>query len=548
MFKKVFVTLCLLPAILPVLAQTSSEWQQDLRHLQKVVHSKYKNLFHTTTAAEWDRSVDSFYTNIPALQKHEIIAGFAKLIAKFHIGHTEVNIFGYHDEAGQNLFNRLPVQFYLFSDGLYITAADKRYADLVGGKVVSIGNLKTEDALQAIRPVVNYENEQGFKYIGMFYLRIPELLHAQKITSKIDEVPITYLKNGVQKSAVLAGINIPKFSNTTGMLIPAGWVSARDSTATPISLKEPSSFRYMELLKVKKTLYVRHSATANDGDKTIARFFKEMEDFIKKNDIDKLILDVRMNGGGNNYLNKPIITSIIRCDKINKKGKFFCIIGRRTFSAAQNLVNELERYTEVTFVGEPTSENVNFFGDTKQEVLPNSKLVVNLSWMWWQNHDPRDKRTATFPELAVEPTFADYRSNRDRAIETIFEYENQPFLQKFTSLVSEGKLDEAYKFAKDYKANPVHKFATEKMEADINQEGYNRMNSNIKDAHALFALNMKLFPESANAVDSYAESLMNMGKKDEAIKYYELAIQKDKVGVTAENARRMIAQIKSTSK
>jgi len=74
---------------------------------------------------------------------------------------------------------------------------------------------------------------------------------------------------------------------------------------------------------------------------------------VEKNDVEKLVLDVRMNGGGNNQLIKPIITGIIQLKKINKKGKFFCIIGRRTFSACQNLVNELERYTEVIFVGEP---------------------------------------------------------------------------------------------------------------------------------------------------------------------------------------------------
>ena len=43
----------------------------------------------------------------------------------------------------------------------------------------------------------------------------------------------------------------------------------------------------------------------------------------------------------------------------------FVIIGRRTFSACQNLVNELDNYTNAIFIGEPTAENINFYGDTR---------------------------------------------------------------------------------------------------------------------------------------------------------------------------------------
>ena len=44
---------------------------------------------------------------------------------------------------------------------------------------------------------------------------------------------------------------------------------------------------------------------------------------------------------------------------------------------------------------------------------------------------------------------------------------------------------------------------------------------------------------------SYAESLMVLGKDEEAIKYYEIAMAKDKEGVTAENSKKMIDKIKT---
>jgi tetratricopeptide (TPR) repeat protein len=327
---------------------------------------------------------------------------------------------------------------------------------------------------------------------------------------------------------------------------PAGWTDAKQAGNIPLWQKEPAALRYMEYLPEGKTLYVRHSAVANQGDNTIESFFNQMADFIEKNDVEKLILDVRMNGGGNNYLNKPVISSIIRSEKINKKGKFFCILGRKTFSAAQNLVNELEKYTEVTFVGEPTSENVNFYGDTKVETLPNSKLPVHLSWLWWQNSDPRDKRKATSPQLAVDMSFNDYYNNNDPVLKTILDYDKmKPLLPTLTNLINTGKKGEALQFAMDYKKDPINKYYVDRIETDLNQEGYNHMESKLEVASALFEINMKLFPESPNTYDSYAESLLAMGKKQEAIKYYEMAIAKDKNGTTAQNARNVIEKIKS---
>jgi tetratricopeptide (TPR) repeat protein len=303
----------------------------------------------------------------------------------------------------------------------------------------------------------------------------------------------------------------------------------------------------MEFLKDQKTLYVRHSVTLNDGDQTIEQYFNQVGEFIDKNPVEKLVLDVRMNGGGNNYLNKPIITNIIAAKKINQPGKFFCIIGRRTFSACQNLVNELSKYTEVTFVGEPTSENINFYGDTRTETLPNSRLGVNLSWLWWQNLDPRDKRPWMAPHLATALRFEDYQKGNDPAMEAIETARIEKDIEAtLRNLVQQGKFDEATDIAKAYIQNPVHQYSKDDLESKINEYGYRMFEKKQFDtANKVLKMNIDLFPESANAYDSYAESFMRMGKNEEAIRYYEMAIAKDEPkGVTAQNARKMLDQLK----
>lgn len=547
MKKQFLITLVISVCVSLSRGQTTTAWQSDLRYLQRTVHERYANLFYNISAGDWDRKVDSFYQQIPLLDNEQITCGFARLAALFHVGHTQLNP-GDHNSG--SLFNRIPARFHWFTDGLYIIATDPAHRSVLGGKVTRIGKMETGQALEAMRPVVPYENEQGYRDRLMYFLGIPVFLKGQGVCDQTGSVPVTVLKDGKTIQAEFSTAEMHGFLNYTGIQLPEGWIEARNTASTPLWLKEPNNFRYMEYLPAEKLLYVRHSVTNNQGDQTIVRFFSDMADYIDKHEVETLVLDIRLNGGGNNYLNKPIITSIIASRKINQKGKFFCIIGRKTFSAAQNLTNELEKYTEVTFVGEPTAENVNFFGDTKTETLPESKLSFNLSWLWWQNLDPRDKRKATSPALATDMSYADYAGNNDPAMNAVLQNRNsRSFSATLVSFAEAGKVDEALRFAKQYREDPMHRYMLDRLESDINQEGYTQVNANnLKAANTLFRVNVELFPESANALDSYAESFMLMGNNPDAIKYYELAITKDKSGETAENSRKMLQKIRSGKK
>jgi hypothetical protein len=119
------------------------------------------------------------------------------------------------------------------------------------------------------------------------------------------------------------------------------------------------------------------------------------------------------------------VTGIVRCEKINQPGKLFVIIGRRTFSACQNLVNELDNYTNAIFVGEPTSENINFYGDNRRIDLPNSKLPVFLSFAWWQDKPQWENGPWLAPDIAVDMTFDDFRNNRDPALDAVFSFSSE---------------------------------------------------------------------------------------------------------------------------
>jgi len=142
-----------------------------------------------------------------------------------------------------------------------------------------------------------------------------------------------------------------------------------------------------------------------------------------------LIYDVRLNGGGNNYNNLQLIKGLMARPKINKKGKFFFIIGRETFSACQNLTNEISKYTEAILVGEPTAENLNFYGDAKKITLPKSNIGIYLSYVWWQDVDQWKNEEASLPQTAVNMSINDYKTNKDPILNTILKYKDEEFFK-----------------------------------------------------------------------------------------------------------------------
>ena len=154
---------------------------------------------------------------------------------------------------------------------------------------------------------------------------------------------------------------------------------------------------------------------------------------------------MRLNGGGNNYKNKPVVTGIIESKKINKPGKLFVIIGRRTFSACQNLVNEFSNYTNALFVGEPTAENINFYGDTRRVELPKTKTSVFLSFAWWQDKPQWENGPWLAPQLAVDMSFDDYRMNKDPVLEACLNFSDKDVvldpMAHLKDLFMAGKMD-----------------------------------------------------------------------------------------------------------
>ena len=533
----------LLPGLGSLNAQqkfTAAQWQEDLRFLQSTIHEEYPFLFKKIKAAAFDAAVEELHTAIPDLEEHEIMVGMARLVASFEYGHT---VLGYWE--GVVPYHQLPIVLYDYSDGIFLQGVHKDYEAILGSRLLKIEEKPIAEVLELMRPVVPAENDQFVKAYGIHYLTFPEFLHAQGVLPELRQtVTLTLEKEGEVFEAELKAVPAERFPRQYGMVVPGDtWLESRDLSTTPLYLKQLDKIYYDEYLPDTKTLYVRQSQVQDEEGEDIPTFYARIFDFIENNDVEKLILDLRLNGGGNNYKNKPVITGIIETEKINQPGKFMVIIGRRTFSACQNLVNELSNYTNAVFVGEPTAENINFYGDNRPVQLPNTKMNAYLSFAWWQDKPQWENAEWTSPHIAVEMSFDQYRNNEDPVLQAALEFSEENFvldpMNYFRNLFVAGDMEKLQSEVLRMLQDPAYRFFD--FEEEFDKAGYDLLKGKrFEEAIYVFSMNTQLFPESANVWDSLAEAFWKSGNPEKAKELYRKAIALDREGNIKANALRML--------
>lgn len=103
-----------------------------------------------------------------------------------------------------------------------------------------------------------------------------------------------------------------------------------------------------------------------------------------------------------------------------------------------------------------------------------------------------------------------------------FNAPKQSMANAMVAVASEKGIDAAFDFYKKNKDNAGY----ELLENEVNAVGYELLfNKQMKEAARVFELNMEAFPNSFNVYDSYAEVMMYMGKRKQAIKYYQKSLE-----------------------
>jgi hypothetical protein len=390
-------------------------WRFDLDFLVRRMEQVHFDLYGVVSREEFQGAVQRLKTRIPVLSDHEIAIGTQQILAMVGDGHTHL----IPPRKGLNAIHRYPLDLYEFTDGLFVRVASRPYADAAGARIVRVNDLTVKEAYSRVATVCSVDNAMGFKAGVPRFMMIPEVIHALGIIDD-PEAPLPLTVEMLNGEQVTLYVEPEAYDG----VLEGDVVRARDGADAPdpLWLKNQDDNYWFEHLQDEKLVYVQYNVVRDGPDESIEAFSKRLFEYVEQNSVEYLVVDLRRNGGGNNFLNQPLVHGLIACDAVNSRGHLFVITGRQTFSAAMNAAADIEANTEALFVGEPTGSRPNFVGETTMITLPCNKVRLSCSSLYWQRSHAFDHRTWIAPDLLAEMSSEDYRTNRDPAMEAILAY------------------------------------------------------------------------------------------------------------------------------
>jgi hypothetical protein len=394
-------------------------WRFDLKFLWREIKLLAYDPFRFVEEATFLERVAEIDRAIPELSDLQIIVEMEKLLAFLGDGHAGV----YQPTDREESRRALPLQFYAFEEGVFIIGASAAYRDLLGAELLQIGDQTVDDLYTALKPIICRDNEQWLKTSIPHRLRETPILHAMGLTPDPERTALTIrdMSGNERVVEVETDTSYPRSMLQRHFFTPGTWVTLPETLDPPIPLYQQHraiSF-WFEPLPTKRVVYAQINGIQDHPHQTLLEFSEQLINLAEEPAYDRLVIDLRWNPGGNTMLEMPVLHRIIGSKKLNIRGRLFVIIGRSTFSAAQNFTTLLERHTNAIFVGEPTGSSPTFVGETIEFQLPYSGTYANVSDLLWQSGWPMDYRPWVPPQVYTPPTFAMYRENRDPALEAI---------------------------------------------------------------------------------------------------------------------------------
>jgi hypothetical protein len=381
-------------------------WRADLRFFAREV----KRRAYRPPGDDFDAAVSRLSAAAAELSDAQLLVELGALLRTLHDGHAYVEA----PDSAADLHRSVPVRFGLFTDGLYVTAAVPARADLLGARVVAFDGNPSDAVVDAVVGTIGWDNTLGPLGVVPWKLCRPALLHALGLARDPGAVALTvHGVDGATSDVTLAAESFPR-SFARARPCPPGWRSIPASP--PLYLRNCGARYWYTHQPADGLTYVQLNTIADDPEEPLEAFVSRLFDHLRDGGVGRLVLDLRWNGGGNTFLTPPLVRRLT-----GYGGELFVIIGRHTFSAAQNLCVFIADHARARFVGEPTGSSPNFVGETVPFRLPYSDFEVNVSDLYWQTSWPMDHRSWLPPDIYAPPTFEAYAAGRDPAMDAILD-------------------------------------------------------------------------------------------------------------------------------
>ena len=381
-----------------VYAQSKEKWREDLRFIAEEIPKRHKNAFHHATREKFEKAVADLDKQIPFLDDSQITFGFAKIFAMIGDGHSFIN--------WNWAFGRVPVRFFRFGKDLRVVATDKKFERANGAKVVEIGGLPVEEIFRRSQEYISQDETPQFVLeASANFLTFPAFLKQIGAAQSNDKAVFEFSDAKNKKFSLELTVYT---SDKTVWIYPY--------KTAPLWLENQDKPLAYKFLPESKTVYVQFQSYPRR--KEFKKFSDELFAFLDKTEPEKLVFDLRLNGGGDFTRGRDFFINQLKTrPQFTKKGKLFVIAGRRTFSAGMSNAADFRNEFGASLVGEPTGQKPNGYSENRYFKLPNSHLDFSVSIDFYKF--AATDTPGLIPDKLIEPDWQSFKAGRDPALEWI---------------------------------------------------------------------------------------------------------------------------------
>ncbi len=376
----------------PDISIDPAQWRADLEFLKANLPKRHINAFHAVSQQAFDAAIDDLETQADQNADARLV-GLLRVLNLIGDGHTGLRL--PPDRAC------LPIEIQEFGGEFRVTRAAAGFEQALGAQVLKINEIAVGKAMdRALELTPGDENVSLRRALAVNYLTSGLILHGLNIIPDRAVAPFTFRSD----DGHVFTINLP--SNPTRD--KPHW--ARPNSHVFLFDQHPDEPFWCVSIAGAHTVYCDFRSYKGLRGRSAA-----MLELISQTEPEKLVIDMRDNGGGDNTVGKRnLIVPIKDLAAINRKGRLFILIGPETFSAAMNNAAQFRSQTAATLVGETIGEKPNSFQEPREMRLPNSKLVIRYSTRWYAF--VKDGPNAVEPEVPITRSWADYTDGQDSAL------------------------------------------------------------------------------------------------------------------------------------
>ena len=374
MTSRLLLAFCL-TATLSTAQDRVEAWGEDLIFLYEKIQEHHPDPFYSTSQEEFEAAIDEIYGRLPELTDDQAVVELMRFMALLSRDGKD----GHSGLRPVATFHSLPLRLYRFSDGWFVFQAQDE--ELVGQRLVALDGTPVEEVCEEIRPLLNRDNDTDLLARLARPLVMTELLHALGLTRERTRVTLRLEASGGKTTdRTLDGLSPERY---------LAWAGSRPPLLLPVEgalwLSNGHAAWWTKVLPEERSLYAQYNvvARANPAGERVGEFGAEIVRLFEEHELERVVVDMRLNGGGDNTTFGPLIESLKENERLNSRGRLYGLIGRHTFSAAGNFASAFDNDLNSILVGEPTGGGPNQYGDARSVTLPHHpELIVRISTRW----------------------------------------------------------------------------------------------------------------------------------------------------------------------